>query len=343
MGQGAASGDAAAVCCAARDSGGGLHAANGTTAADVSKDAGEARRRSSKPRPPSPQGEDGSCAAPGVAEDPFLVSDGNHEGQGFGARRSNGFCTMACMSERNSLLGVTPLVARQALFGERSLKFRMANIKSRAEEVGALVAVIGQLDGAGGSSAMAPQMSTGSRCPIPATEWANRLLQHEPALRNAPASFVIEACRTTFAGDARRPVDEEEFGKKYGELLDHVKRLLNTRLEDSRFELSRLEAARDDVEEQITFCFEKIDEDGDNQISRAGFVEFVCGQGDEKTSTVIAYPEDVADFFNHMSKGEEVLTYEQFKEEVTDGCLMLLHKAIDLRRSQRKRFRDTWF
>jgi len=170
----------------------------------------------------------------------------------------------------------------------------------------------------------------------------HRLLRHEEALQGFSARSASEACRSVF-GSGSQLIELRDVKANYAEILRAVGALTQEQLLALRPEQEKLRQEVEAIEDLIVLCFEKMDEEGTGSIPREQFVDFVCAEGDENQCVLMTSPEDAENLFNQMSKGKQVITYEQFKDEITYGCLQVLRGNIDLRRSLHKKYRDCWF
>lgn len=214
---------------------------------------------------------------------------------------------------------------------------KLTELQTVRQEEEALEQALARLD----AQPTSPSRAAGAEGPVRINDWVPRLVQPGGPLHGLPPSLVSEACKSAFPGGTQQLLNAEALAASHAELTASARRLAEARLLQVRAERGRLEGEADELEDLIALCFEKIDDDGEGKISRERFVDFVCGEGDAVQLSV--HPDDLDSFFSQMSKGEEEISYEQFKEEITDGCLQVLHSSIDWRRSLRKRYRDYWF
>jgi hypothetical protein len=240
-------------------------------------------------------------------------------------------------------------VSRQALFGDKCLRPKVLRLRAIHEELEALNQTRSQVatrlskntKGAAINvpAALEAGVGSGSLC---LSEWVLRLLSHEDALKGVSARSVKEACNGVL-GSTNQLVELRDVKAHYPEILAAVDKLTQERMTTVRSELDKLDSEVGEIEELIVLCYEKMDEDDNGWIARERFVEFVCGEGDEDSGSTAVSSKDAECLFNQMSKGEETLTFERFKDEITNGCLQTLRGNIDLRRSMLKRYRDYWF
>mmetsp|Transcript_91410 Transcript_91410/g.293617 ORF Transcript_91410/g.293617 Transcript_91410/m.293617 type:complete len:364 (-) Transcript_91410:115-1206(-) len=276
---------------------------------------------------------------------PEASENGDEQG-GPNRRHFDPFCKLECGTDRTALAS-DGFAGREVLSGDRPLKRKLVNIKALREEelhlsdALALLALRmterrgGATSPTQGASRSPREVASASPCrgsPASSAEWARRLLLSDNALRGVPASLAAEACRTTFQdrGSGQRAIDEEEFRASYVTLLEEANRTAEFRLLEVR-------------EELMAACFEEMDCECTGQISLQRFVDFLCSTGEENQLMLEVSPETAERFFVQVAKGAKVLSYDQFKEEITEGCLRVLHRNITLRHSLRKKFRDYWF
>lgn len=268
-------------------------------------------------------------------------------------------CAMTCIEERSA----DTAAGRRALFGDKSLKPRLMRLKTKEGEVEALMTVRAQIskrlpDTAGKTIAVPAVLEAGlSR--IPEAELVRRLRLHEESLANCPERFVTQACVRVLgttsvergAGSApllaERSVELTEMKKHYTEILNTVDVLVQERISQLHAELTKLDAEVGEIEDLISLCFDKMDEEATGSISSGRFVAFVCTQETQEMvhpepDIVVVSPEDAESLFIQMSGGQGEITFEQFKDEITVGCLQVLQANINLRRHMQKRYRDWW-
>lgn len=266
--------------------------------------------------------------------------------------RIDSFCITECAGDRGPQ-------SKQAVFGDwQSLRATLLHLQGLQQEEHALSKALEALSAQLGAqfssntaassddpvdkAAPAPRpCSISPSGPLTVAELVPRLLRDESALKGVPASLVNEACLSTFPGGAHRVVEVEELQDRYADLLGETQRRVEIRRVDLQDQLARLGAEAGALEELIEMVWQKMAGTGEESVTRERFVEFVCAEGSEGEHVV--EPEDVETFFSRMAKGEQVISYQQFREEITDGCLQILCSNIHLQLSDRKRYRDTWF
>lgn len=307
----------------------------------------------------------------GSEDSPCGLDDGG-EGCTGGTKRvrhENGLCDATEFSGRLDLISAFACVenrgagteaGRQALFGDKSLQPKLLRLKIYETEVEALTTIRAQLskrlpdDREAGQPVAVPAVLEAGMDRIPETELVNRLRLHEESLVGVPEYFVTQACHRTFGvpmGVAMTFVALTDMKKHYAEILNNVDELVRERISKLNTELAKLDAEVEEIEELIDMCWFKIDEEDNKTISSQQFVAFVCEQGSleiEKqkeagVKTIVVSPEDAESLFIKMSHGEGEITFEQFKDEITAGCLEIMQANIDIRRTLSKQYRDYWF
>lgn len=267
----------------------------------------------------------------------------------------------ACVENR----GAGTEAGRQALFGGKSLQPKLLRLKICETEVEALMQIRTQIskrlpDEVGQPVAVPAVLEAGMNR-IPEPELVNRLRLHEESLAGVPEYFVTQACRRTFGapiGVAMTFVELKDIKKHYAEILNNVDALVQERIAKLHTELTNLDAEVEEIEELIDMCWFKIDEEDNKTISSGQFVAFVCEQGsleiqrqkeaggveiEQQKKTIVVSPEDAESLFIKMSHGEGEITFDQFKDEITAGCLQIMQANIDIRRTLSKQYRDYWF
>jgi len=312
----------------------------------------------------------------GEEDSPCGLDDGS-EGCTGGTKRirhENGLCDATEFSGRLDLISAFACVenrgagteaGRQALFGDKSLQPKLLRLKIYETEVEALMQIRTQLSkrlpAEAGQPVAVPVALEAGMNRIPETELVNRLRLHEESLVGVPEYFVTQACHRTFGvpiGVAMTSVELKDMKKHYAEILNNVDVLVQERISKLHTELTNLDAEVEEIEELIDMCWFKIDEEDNKTISSGQFVAFVCEQdsleiGKQKEAgvspdgkalkTIVVSPEDAECLFIKMSHGEGEITFEQFKEEITAGCLQIMQANIDIRRTLSKQYRDYWF
>eukprot|EP00929_Paragymnodinium_shiwhaense_P098186 TRINITY_DN59703_c0_g1_i1.p1 TRINITY_DN59703_c0_g1~~TRINITY_DN59703_c0_g1_i1.p1 ORF type:complete len:476 (+),score=108.94 TRINITY_DN59703_c0_g1_i1:175-1602(+) len=276
----------------------------------------------------------------------------------------------------SSLMGVSESTAesrsatnRQALFGDKSMRPKLLRLRTLEGEVEALSKTRALLkerlpeQGSGGASssvislppefeaglpsdASGDSVSSSGTSPGAAlclSDWVQRLIAHEEALRGVPARSVKEACNGVF-GNTNHLIALKEVKARYRDILVVVDRQARERIDAAWIELAKLIDTVNEAEDFIYACFEKMDEEGKGAITQNQFVSFVCEDSENWSGNMEAVEaKDASALFEQMAKGSKEITYEQFKEEITHGCLQVLRGNMALRKSHRKRYRDYWF
>lgn len=340
MGQQESSAGGAVVCCTTRDN-------------DESRDAGAPSRRK-----PFQYGK--SRADEADAFDSF--ADGGTGGTG-SARKADetawgdaicdtsGFIDLACVQDRSA----DSAASRQALFGDKSLKPKLLRLRTYEAEAEALVQIRAQiskrLPDEEGQPVAVPALLEAGFGHFPEAELVRRLRLHEEAMAGVPEAFVTQACarvlgHSTPDGMPERPVEIALVKKKYAAILNAVDLLVQERIRLLHIELAELGNEVGEIEDLIALCFEKMDEEATGSISEGRFVAFVCDPSQQEFSEkgkIVITPQDAENLFIQMSRGQGELSFAEFKEEMTAGCLQVLQTNLDTRRLLRKRYRDYWF
>jgi len=238
-----------------------------------------------------------------------------------------------------------------ALFGDKSLQPKLLRVHALEEEIQALEHTCEQIarrlraaeGDPHGHVSILEQLEAGETdgCGMCISEWVHRLISHERALQLSARS-VKEACNDVF-GNTSRYIQAEEVKQHYVEILAAAKRLTEERIAVARAEHCQLDHDIGEIEDFIALCFEKMADDSRETVSKQRFVEFLSGADLAGDVPLAVDPKDAELFFDHMSKGAGHIGFEQFKDEVTHGCLQHLRGTIALRRSMLKRYRDYWF
>lgn len=153
-----------------------------------------------------------------------------------------------------------------------------------------------------------------------------------------PAKMINEACFEVF-GFTERSINAQEFLTSYADVLAALARLAEQELDTMKSDLDKLQDNIAIAEDLIAVCFDKMDEEGNDAITKEQFVGFICS--DDVESRV--NPKDAESFFLSIADGKPVLGFEQFKTGITSNCLKVLYSTMDLRRSNSQKFRDWLF
>jgi len=297
-----------------------------------------------------------------VAED---FGDGGTGGTGT-ARQESGFCdateigfidlgAFTCVENRDA----DTAAGRRVLFGDKSLKPKLLRLRTCEAEVEALLQIRTQiskrLPDEEGKPVAIPAVLEAGEGRITEAELVRRLRLHEESLAGVPEKFVTQACTRTLSRfldcapsvlerpSVERSVEVSEMKKHYAEILTTVDTLVQERVSELHAELAKLDAEVGEIEDIIAFCFDKMDEEGEGSISSGRFVAFVCdshGASHGKVQSILVSPQDAESLFLTMSQGQGELTFQQFKDEITAGCLQVMQSNITLRRISQKRYRD---
>lgn len=290
-----------------------------------------------------------------------LESDGGTGGTGSGAARpesslcdGEGFIDLGCVQERRA----DSAAGRQMVFGEKSLKPKLLRLRSCEAEVEALMQnrtlISKRVPEDGGKSIAVPAVLEAGESRIDEAELVRRLCLHEESLAGVPENFVSQACAqvlskffdTGLVGEqpVERSVELSDMKVHYVEILTTIDRLVQQRISQLHNELAKIDAEVGEIEDLIALCFDKMDEDGEGSIGSGSFVAFVCDYGASTESTqqgiIVVSPEDAESLFMTMSHGQGELTFEQFKDEITAGCLQVMQSNMVIRRLVQKRYRD---
>lgn len=294
-----------------------------------------------------------------VSEEPDLNDGGTG---GTGARRAEShFCDatemgigFSCVEER----GADFAAGRRELFSDKSLKPKLNQLRACEAEVEALLQYRSQiskrLPEEEGKAVAVPAALEAGMSVMPEAELVRRLRLHEESLAGVPETFVVKACEDVVArclgggSDAKsgqQSVDIKKMKEHYRQILTKVDELIQERISELHGELDKLDSEVSEIEELISLVFDKMDEEESGSISSGRFVAFVCEQlpsseDSPQHQTVFISPQDAESLFMTMSNGKNDLTYEEFKEEVTAGCLNVMHSNIVLRQHLQKRYRN---
>lgn len=294
-----------------------------------------------------------------VAEDCAreVNSDGGTGGTGSGAARESslcdgeGFIDLGCVPDR----GADVAAGRRMVFGEKSLKPRLQRQRTCEAEVEALLQTRTQISKRvpedGGKGIAVPAVLQTDENHIDQAELVRRLCLHEESLAGVPESFVSQACEKVlskfFDGKpvaGERAVELSDMKIHYVDILTTIDTLVQQRISQLHNELAKIDAEVGQIEDLIALCFDKMDEDGEGHIGSGSFVAFVCDHGDSTEGTqqgiIVVSPEDAESLFMTMSHGQGELTFEQFKDEITSGCLEVMQSNMVIRSLIQKRYRD---
>lgn len=269
----------------------------------------------------------------------------------------------ACVEER----GADTAAGRRALFGDKSLKPKLLRLRTCEAEVEALMQIRTRIskrvpDDQGKSIAV-PAVLDAGESRVTESELVRRLRLHEESLAGVPEKFVTEACTRVLNkfldcapapldSPAERSVELSDMKKHYVDILTTVDTQVQERITELHDELTKLDEQVGEIEDLIALIFDKMDEEGEGSIRSGCFVAFVCeplsaanpqSPEDGIVSSVVVSPQDAESLFMTMSQNQDKLTFEQFKDEITAGCLQVMQSNLILRRHQQKKYRDTWF
>lgn len=211
--------------------------------------------------------------------------------------------SLACVADR----APQRLTPKEVLFGERTLRQKLLRAQALESEEEALT-----------------QM----------------LLQYKE--RTTVAALAAETVELVASRDGSGNVDQPTA------LLQHPRRsndelairLGEQQLVSVRADLAALQQQVVQGEALIVLCFDQLSEE-DGAVAREQFVSFVCGEASE--AAMVASPEDAELLFDQMSGGQPVITFEQLRDEITLGCLIIMQSNIRVRRELLKKYRDCWF
>jgi len=244
---------------------------------------------------------------------------------------------------------------RQALFGDKALRPKMLRLQALEGEMEALERtrqqISNRLSSSEGASPRTHSISIPNVLEAGATdepalslsEWVHRLLQYEEALHGVTARAVKEACSSVM-GSTSRLISFQEVKASYVEILGTVQKQAIERIADSRAEHERLDNEVSEIEDFISLCFEKMDEEGRGSVTKKQFVAFICGEGDKSNSEAIHVDQkDAGALFDQMLRGSREMSFQLFKDEITHGCLQVMRGNLALRSAMLKRYRDWWY
>jgi len=252
--------------------------------------------------------------------------------------------------ERGCLISYEPAWDREGegagrafLFNEKSMRPKMLMLRGLREEEEALKLLQVALNESLKTRHVSQQICEGASA-LSASEWAHRMVASEQSMKALTEQAVEEAVSSAL-GSSEQKFPPARFEAQYAEILQAVQKLTQERATTVAEEREELGRELEHLEDQIAACFSKMDEAGTGSVTREHFVAFICGHDDGPGQTAASTDvtaADAEDLFNRMSHGRQVLTYMQFKDGITNGCLDILQGNIDLRRVLLKRYRDCW-
>lgn len=251
--------------------------------------------------------------------------------------------------------------SRRTLFSEKSLRPKMLMLRGLREEQEALSKLLLSLDEKLSLLKEKPLTDDGidqSRDIMPhlliqqtlgeeqsTSEWARRILISEAHMKVLSIQNVEEAILAALRVQ-KSNVPFRDVKEHYRDILRTVQAIAQERQAVTMKESAQLRMDVLQQEDLIAACFSKMDQEGTGSVTRERFVSFVCGDDDDipggGASMTEICPVDAEELFLNMSRGREVITYEQFRDGITTGCLDVLKGNIDLRRVLLKRHRDCW-
>lgn len=285
--------------------------------------------------------------------------DGGTGGTGSGVREklrrddenmcSASRCGLTCVENR----GTNFAAGRKAIFGDRALKPTLQKLRASEAEVETLMKIITSIDcrlpKQEGQAIPLPQALEVGATHISDIELVRRLRLHEGCLKGVAEMFITEACAKvlkmlSISGGtgslAERPIELEEIKKYYADILLNIKTLLDERISQLNELKTKLSDEVSNIEDAIDTCFDQLVEDDCGTVSSDTFVSFMCEMDSGKHDFAIS-PQDAESLFVQMSDGGKELTYDQFKDEVTVGCLSIMQDNMELRRTMSKQYRDS--
>lgn len=256
----------------------------------------------------------------------------------------DGLCNVSCVTGSRS--NGASLEKANELFGEKALRPNLAQLAEMEEEVELLEKVSAQAtQKASGTAPLRPEaVTSGASGPQAVDLWAKLILQGDAAMKGTPVALLVEAC-VSVLGSAGRPIPKEDVETRYSDILSAVAELAQTRSGNLRADIEALLDRLSDIEDMIIKCFEKIDEHGEDFITKYQFVRVMC---DPQSVGPAVNPKDAASLFDRMTKddtdvteeGEKKLTFERFKEEITEGGLQTLARNLEENSMEVKKYRD---
>lgn len=294
----------------------------------------------------------------GGRDDSFEMCDGDTGGTTIAGRPkirreddsicSASRCGITCVEHRDSDFAA----GRRAIFGARALKPTLQQLRASEVEVETLMKTITSIEG------RLPKQE-GQPIPLPAAlevgslrisdiELVRRLRLNEACLKGVAERFISEAIarvmkELSISGTgsiAERPLELAEIKAHYTDILQNVKGLLEERITQLNEQKKLFSSQASEIEDAIYTCFDKMVEDESETVSSETFVSFMCDMDTGKRGFAIS-PQDAESLFMQMSDGNKELTCEQFKDEVTVGCLNIMQDNMKLRRTMSKQYRDT--
>jgi hypothetical protein len=156
--------------------------------------------------------------------------------------------------------------------------------------------------------------------------------------------------------------------------LEKAHRDAQSRLSNMEAKVQQQRKAVEQIERWLERSFDKLDTENADEVSKAVFMDFVCGNDDDEEATSgcggdrasnsstaqnvrnasicagnskiqeapLALQRDQAEkLWNHMSLGGSVISRTQFKDRAVESCLGAVEMAANRRRQRRQSFRYT--
>jgi len=238
-------------------------------------------------------------------------------------------------------------VCKENLLGDKALREKVKTLEAqrgKAKAIEKTEAQIAQRLQVNHGDSVLCAVTSEDGCPRCLEKWVQVLLSREEALKDVDVlpRTVTEACKEVL-GSTSRPIEVYEVKMNYAKILAALDRLEKHRRDTVFEEVSKLETEVGEIEDLISLCFDKMDEDGRGVVTCEQFAALMCGEGSENTSMVVVSLEEATALFNQMSKGEKEIDRNRFKDEITHVGLQVLTGNIAWRRNSHKRYRDHWY
>jgi hypothetical protein len=288
-------------------------------------------------------------------------SDGGTGGTSSKRRDNNPWANLCDSSTRLSISCVEnrdadSAASRRVLTGDKCLKPKLHRVRRCEAEMEALMKAssrIGKrLPKEEGKSVPLPVALEAGVSRFSDIELVRRLRLHEESLAGVPERLVSQACARVMSncsgdgcpgGHVERPVELADVKANYVYLLSSVDSLVQENIAKLQEEVNQLNNEVQEIDDFMSICFDKMDQDATGSINSEMFVDFLCEQDLTLEGAIHISPQDAESFFMQMSHGQVEIGYDQFKDEITSGCLHAMQTNMNLRQHMQKRCRDFWF
>jgi hypothetical protein len=202
------------------------------------------------------------------------------------------------------------------------------------------------------------------------TEWATWLESLEPFRRSGMETTTL----LQGAGQRTDALSWDQVKPGLISALEKAHRDAQSRLSAMESKVQQQRKAVEQIERWLERSFDKLDTENSDEVSKAVFMDFVCGNdeddettsgcGGDRTSTgsgsqnvrnasicagnskaqdaPLTLQRDQAEkLWNHMSHGGRILSRAQFKDRAVESCLEAVEMAANRRRQRRQSFRYT--